>query len=193
MIPASRFLIRSTEYEGWLEARRNGVSATAVASAATPAGFRETVASWGESVEVNDYMRFGSESEAELMRYAHQEHGILPSDWLIAGDNPRHLATPDGLSLDHLTIAEAKTTGKDWTAPPIKYRRQTQWQMAVTGAERCLLLWNLRVPDEHGYFYLGWIEPKTLWIERDDNMIADLTRTADELLEALDGQLQRAA
>ena len=105
MIDASRFLIRSTEYEGWLEARRNGVSATAVASAATPAGFRDTVTNWGQSVDVNDYMRFGSESESELMRFAHQEHGILPSDWLLCGDNPRHLATPDGLSLDHTTIA----------------------------------------------------------------------------------------
>ena len=190
MIDASRFLIRSTEYEGWLEARRNGVSATAVAAAATPAGFRETVATWGAPVEPNDYMRFGSESEAELMRYAHQEHGILPSDWLIAGENPRHLATPDGLSLDHTLIAEAKTTGTDWgDKPPIKYRRQVQFQLKVTQAERCLLVWNLRVPDGD-YYRLGWWEPKTLWIDRDDDMIADLTRTADELLGALHGELQ---
>ena len=191
MIPADRFIIRQTEYLGWLEARRHGVSATAVAEAATPSGFRNVVDNWGQSVEVNDYMTFGSESEAELMRHAHREHGILPSDWLIAGENPRHLATPDGLAVDHSEIAECKTTGKDWATTPIKYRRQVQWQLAITGAARCLFVWNLRVPDDNGWFYLGWIEPKTLWIERDPDMIADLTVTADRLLEATSGLLAR--
>ena len=193
MIDASRFIIRSTEYEGWLEARRGGVSATAVAAAATPAGFRDVVDNWGAPVEVNDYMRFGSESEAELMRHAHQVHGIVPSDWLIAGEDPRHLATPDGLSLDHRLIAECKTTGKDWATVPIKYRRQVQWQLHTTGAERCLFVWNIRVPDDSGWFYLGWIEPKTLWIERDEEMIADLKVTAERLLEATSERRAEAA
>lgn len=136
-------------------------------------------------------MSFGKEAEPELMRHAHREHGLLPSDWLVAGADPKHLATPDGASLDWSTLAECKTTGKDWgSAPPIKYRRQCQWQMHVTGADRCLLVWNLRVPDEHGWFYLGWIEPKTLWIERDEDMIRDLVGTADRLWEALSGELQ---
>jgi hypothetical protein len=185
MLTADRFLVRQTEYDAWLEARRRGVSATAVASAATPSGFRETVDTWGVPVEENAYMSFGKEAEPELMRYAHREHGILPSDWLIAGADPKHLATPDGMSVDHRTLAEAKTTGKDWNTPPIKYVRQCQWQMHVTGAERCLLVWNLRVPDEHGWFYLGWIEPKTKWIDRDDAEIAKLVTVADRLLEAV--------
>ena len=186
MIAPNRFIIRQTEYEGWLEARRHGVSATAVAKAATPAGFREVVDTWGESIEDNPYMAFGRESEAELMRHAHTEHGLIPSDWLLCGENPRHLATPDGASLDWSTLAEAKTTGTDWgDKPPIRYRRQCQWQMHVTGAERCLLVWNLRVPDDSGWFYLGWIQPKTLWIGRDDSMVRDLVEVADRLLEAV--------
>jgi hypothetical protein len=191
LIPASRFIVRQSEYEAWLEARRHGVSATAVAEAATPSGFRNVVDNWGVPVEENAYMTFGKEAEPELMRHAHQEHGILPSDWLIAGENPRHLATPDGLSIDHTTIAEAKTTGKDWATPPIKYRRQIQWQLAQTGAERCLLVWNLRVPDDAGWFYLGWIEPTTLWIERNPDMIAELNVAAERLLEATSGLLAR--
>lgn len=188
MIDAQRFLVRSTERAQWLAAREGGVSATTVAEAATPAGFLTVVDQRANPVQLdpNDYMLFGTESEPVLMEYAHREHGILPSDWLIAGENQTHLATPDGLSLDHTMIAECKTTGKDWKTVPIKYRRQVQWQLAVTGAEKCLFLWNLRVPDEHGWFYLEWLEPKTLWIERDEKMIAELVSVADRLL-SVDG------
>ena len=190
MIPANRFIIRQTEYEGWLEARRHGVSATAVAAAATPSGFRDVVSTWGQSIDDNPMMAFGREAEPELMRHAHREYGILASDWLIAGENPRHLATPDGLSLDHTEIAECKTTGDGWdgaeTNPkklPIRYRRQVQYQLMVTGAERCLFLWQLRVPDDHGWFYMPWLQPKTVWIDRDPDMIRDLTEVADRLFE----------
>lgn len=185
MIDAQRFIVRSTERERWLLARDGGVSATTVADAATPAGFRDVVEQRRnpQPVDPNEFMLFGTESEPALMEYAHREYGIIPSDWLIAGDDPKHLATPDGLSLDHLTLAECKTTGKDWgDKPPIRYRRQVQWQLAVTGAKRCLLVWNLRVPDEHGWFYLEWLEPKTLWIERDEKMISELVSVADRLL-----------
>ena len=183
-IDAQRFLVRSTDRAQWLAAREGGVSATTVAEAATPAGFRAVLEQRRNPVDLdpNDYMLFGTESEHALMEFAHRQHGILPSDWLIAGDDQRHLATPDGLSIDHSEIAECKTTGKDWKTPPIKYRRQVQWQLAVTGAERCLFLWNLRVPDEHGWFYLAWLEPKSLWIERDEDMISELVGVADRLL-----------
>lgn len=193
MIDSTRFLVRSTERDRWLSAREGGVSATTVADAATPAGFRDVLEKrrHGGQVEPNEYMLFGTECEPVLMEYAHHEHGILPSDWLIAGDNPQHLATPDGLSLDHGLIAECKTTGKDWGGKiPIRYRRQVQWQLHATGADKCLLLWNLRVPDDNGWFFLKWLEPKTLWIERDENMIADLIGVADRLLEVeeVDGE-----
>lgn len=187
MISPDRFIVRSTEVERWLAAREGGVSATTVADAATPAGFDSVIDQrrTGERTPPNGYMLFGTESEPVLMEYAHREHGIIPSDWLIAGENRLHLATPDGLSLDHSLIAECKTTGKDWgDKPPIRYRRQVQWQLATTGAERCLFLWNLRVPDEHGWFYLEWLEPKTLWIERDEKMIGQLKEVAERLLEA---------
>ena len=188
MIPASRFLIRSTEYEGWLEARRNGVSATAVASAATPAGFRDTVDNWGASVEPNEYMLFGNESEPELMRYAHQEHGILPSDWIIrAESDPRWIATPDGIDPAHTKIAEAKTTGKIPNSIPRKHRDQMFWQMFCTDTERGLYVVNDRVPDDNGWFYLGRIEPVTYWLERDDTRIGQLVEVAERLWEATRG------
>ena len=189
VIPAERFLVRSTDRDKWLAAREGGVSATTVADAATPAGFRDVVEQRATPVEIvpNEYMIFGTESEPALMEYAHREHGVLPSDWLIAGEDARHLATPDGLSVDHKLIAECKTTGKDWGEKiPIRYRRQVQWQLHVTGAESCLFVWNLRAPDDNGWFFLEWLEPKTLWIGRDEKMISELVGVADRLL-SIDG------
>lgn len=187
MITAERFLVRSAEHDRWIHARSQGVTATEVAGAASgPAGFRDALAARAEyiPIEVNNYMQFGTDSEAEIMRTAHEGFGILPSDWLIsAADDPTHLATPDGISLDHRQIAEAKTTGKDWKTPPIKYRRQIQWQLHVSGAGACLLLWQLRSENTAGGFFLGWVEPKTMWIERDEEMIADLIQVANRLQE----------
>lgn len=187
MIHAARFIEQSDNRAAWVAARRGAATATEVARAATPAGYADALADRLSPVEIipNEYMRFGTESEPEIMRHAHRKHDILPSSWLIAAaENPLHMATPDGLSVDHQVIAECKTTGTDWASVPIKYRRQVQWQLYVTGAVRCLFLWQLRVPDSVGGFYLGWIEPKTLWVERDEKMIAELVQVADRLLEA---------
>lgn len=185
MIDASRFLVRSSEREAWLELRRHGVSATEVAAAATPSGFEFAIQRRRNCVETepNDLMRFGTESEPVIMRYAHQEFGILPSDWLLCSANDRRrMATPDGLSPDHSLIAEVKTTGKDWDTIPIGYRRQVQWQLHVSDAERCLFLWQLRVPDDFGWFFMPWLEPRWVWIDRDPKMISELVGVADRLL-----------
>ncbi|MGN8024729.1 YqaJ viral recombinase family protein [Microbacterium sp. 22242] len=189
MIAAERFIARDTERDKWLAARKNGVTATEVRDAATDAGFRNLVASWSDpQFEGNEYTAFGNWAEPDMLNHAHQTNGILPSGWLIASEgDPRWLATPDGLSLDHSTIAEAKTTSKDWGRPPLKYMRQIQWQLFVTGAEKCLLLWHLRATADDGSFYLPWIEPKTLWIERDETMIATLIGVAENVWEAKRG------
>jgi predicted phage-related endonuclease len=190
VLSADRFLVRSVDREAWLEARRHGVSATQVAQAATPSGFAEVVAQRRDPIDIvpNDMMLFGIEAEPIIMRYAHHEFGVLPSDWLLAAaDNPLHIATPDGLSPDHRTIAEVKTTGTDWGDKiPIKYRRQVQWQLHVSDAERCLFLWQLRVPNDRSWFYMPWLEPKHVWISRDPKMISELVGVADRLL-SLDG------
>lgn len=190
MIAADRFIETSDNYEAWLEARRGGVTATSVANASTPAGFTDEVNQrlTPTPVVANEYMRFGSESEREIMRFVHREHGVLPSNWLIASESDkRFLATPDGLSPDHKQIAECKTTGADWDTIPLKYRRQVWWQLFVTGAESCVFAWQLRVPDDKGWFYLGWLEPKVVVIERDEKKIAELIGTAERLLEATNG------
>ncbi len=192
MITADRFLVRETDHDEWVARREQGVTATMVRDGATEAGFRDLVASWSlPRFEGNAYTEFGSWAEPQIMRYAHAEFGVLPSDWLIRSEaDPRWLATPDGLTVDHTVIAEAKTTGTDWTKVPVKYARQVQWQLMVTGAERCLFLWHLRAQADDGSFYLPWLEPKTRWIERDEDMIADLVKVAEKIWEAKHGELR---
>jgi predicted phage-related endonuclease len=189
MISRERFLAsKSADEQAWLEARRSGVTATEVALAATPAGFRDALEQRRNPtpVEVNDYMRFGLLWEDWVIDKISREYHISPNDWLIAGENPKHLATPDGLSSDHRAIAEVKTTGKDWGTVeklPVKYKRQVQWQLHVTGAEFAVVAWLLRV-EEDGAFVPGWWRPKVGVLNRDEDMIADLVDVAGRLLDA---------
>lgn len=196
MITADRFLAaKHIDEAAWLAARRAGATATAVAEVAAKRDRAAGINDWLNPVPFNGnvYTDWGNLMEPELMRFAHDTAGILPSDWVIAGDDRGHRATPDGLSLDHMAIAEGKTTGDPWagaesklSAIPIKYRRQVQWQLHVTGAERCLFVWMWRRVDEDGFFIPGWPWPKSIWINRDDFMIRGLVEVADDMLAALE-------
>lgn len=182
MIPAERFIVESTDRSAWLTARAPGVTATEVAEAATPAGFQHAMNHRLAPAEEpdNDYMRFGRENEAWIAMVIKRETGIMPNRWLIAAENPLHLATPDGLSLDHLEIAEIKTGGTAITKPTAKHYRQIQWQLYVTGAERCRFGFMLRTPT----FQPAWLDPYCMWVERDEKAITQLIDVADRLVEA---------
>jgi len=192
MISADRFIARKDEdFEAWLNARRYGVTATQVSNASTPAGFEKAAADFltEYSEPDNPYMRFGREWESHIADFVQAEFDVDPNEWLIAGENPRHLATPDGLGKKHNWIGEYKTTGKDWMTVeklPLRYRRQVQWQLHVTGAEKCVVGWLLREQVE-GEFIPAWFEPKVGIIERDDDLIADLISVADRLWEFIEG------
>lgn len=187
MIDATRFIAPSSIPDAWHAARQDGVTATQVSKAATPAGFRDITNAMDNPVEFidNEYMKFGRDQEANIMFEVKRQYGIFANDWLIcAKDTDWHLATPDGLSLDHTLIAEVKTTGKDWGSVekiPIHYRRQVQWQLYVSGAERAVFAWMLRVQSPSGEFVPGWIEPKFGIIERDETEIAKLLDVAERL------------
>jgi len=188
MITADRFIANKLYFhEGWLEARRSGVTATQVAKASTPAGFKQAVTDYIDDTHIpdNPYMAFGRDFEPVIARTVHTKYGILPNEWLISAEGSgQHLATPDGLSPDHTMISEIKTTGKDWDDEkiPVQYRRQVQWQLHVTGAERCLFAWMKRI-DVDGVFAPAWFEPRCLWIDRDEGMIESLQDTANQLWE----------
>lgn len=187
MILQERFLAcKDTDFEGWLEARRSGVTATQVANASTPAGFEKTAAEFLVEYREQDnaYMKFGRDWEGFIAEFVQAEYGVEPNECLIAGENRRHLATPDGLSQpDHRMIGEYKTTGKDWGTVerlPIRYRRQIQWQLHVTGAQSAVVAWLLR-EEVDGQFVPAWFEPKVGIVQRDEEMINRLVKVADRL------------
>ena len=186
MISADRFIASSTDFDVWLQARTNVVTATQVAKAATDKGFEDAVAEIFNptTIEDNPYMAFGRDNERWIVLELKKQFGILPNDWLIASEEADWMtATPDGLSPDHGTAAEVKTTGKDWgdwSKVPIHYRRQVQWQLFVTGAEVAVFAWLLREESNNG-FVPAWFEPKSVLVERDDKVIAQLKDVAARL------------
>ena len=184
MIAPSRFIARSSDREAWLYARQQGITATMVAHGSTPAGFRDIVAQMENptTVEPNAMRDWGNEREPHIAQIVKERFGIMPNDWLIAKDdglNRWQMATPDGLSLDHTVIAEIKTTGKPLDVIPIRYRRQIQWQLHVTDAERCLFAYELRLQGPEGF--VPGFDVQTQWVERDDRQIAELIATAEQL------------
>ena len=184
MISPERFIETSDNREAWLEARRPAVTATEVAKAATPAGFLDAVSERRNPTEVvaNEYMQFGNDNEDWIARWLKAEFGLMPNRWLIAAeDNALHMATPDGLSLDHTVTGEIKTGGTEPKSPPRIHRDQMQWQMACTGAELTKYAFMLR-QQVNGMFVPAWLEPKVWDVPRDDARIAVLVEVAAQLL-----------
>lgn len=182
MITPERFIVRSTDRDAWLAARDEGVTATMVAQAATPAGFDRVVRSIvnPEPVEVNAAMAWGSMREPFIAEVVRNKFFIDSNDWLIRkgehADERWMMATPDGLSRDHSVIGEYKTSGKPLDVIPALYVRQIQWQLWVTGAETCVFAYELRLDGPDGY--MPGLDVVTQVVERDEKMIADLVEVA---------------
>jgi predicted phage-related endonuclease len=184
---------KSVNSERWLSARREGVTATQVAKAASgPGGFEQAVEDYRADFVENDnpYMAFGRAWEGPISMFLKDNYGVMPNDWLISSPVSDHyLCTPDGLTLDHDAISEVKTTGKDWNPVkiPLQYRRQVQWQLFVTGAEFCYFAWLLR-EERDGAFMPAWFEPKVITIDRDEEMISELVMVANRLWERVNDE-----
>ena len=184
MIAIERFIVSSQTKDLWLAARDRGVTATQVAKASTPAGMKEVLAQIENPtpVEPNGFMDWGVEREAYISQVVKDRYGILSNDYLLCADgagNEWQMATPDGLSLDHKLIGEYKTSGKPLDKVPANYMRQVQWQLYVTGAEKCLFAYELRLEGPEGF--VPGFDVECQWIDRDEKMIADLIKVAEEV------------
>jgi hypothetical protein len=182
---AERVVCADSDRDEWLRQRKGGITATDAARLATPASVRAVVNDklYGGSFTGNAYTEYGKQREPEIQKWVLGEHGIGSCGLLIrAAENPRHLATPDGLAQcdDEVLLAEIKTTNKSWARIPRNYLRQVYWQQYVVGAERTLFVW-----EQHRNFVVQDAEPRAVWIERDDAEIERLVGLANEVLERL--------
>lgn len=187
-----------TDRDAWLAARRQGITATEVRDLylgkisradliALKLGRRK------DSFSGNAYTRWGNEREPVIAAEIERRYAIRPESRLVhAADNPRFLASPDGLGVDFdgdLVIDEIKTAGE-----PIPigseayekkgYRAQKTWQMRVTGARRCLYAWEIRNGSPQDGFSPGDLHFE--WFEYDETLAAELEQIATDFLAALD-------
>ena len=182
-----RIVANSQDRAAWLRARARGITATDVAKLATPKSLQTAVFDKlnGSSFSGNTYTDHGRAREPEIAAWVLQNYGIEPSNNLFhAADQPRHLATPDGVGLATngvFELAEIKTTSKPWRSIPRSYLRQVWWQQYVLGADRTLLVW-----EQHVDFVPVSAVPECRWIERDEDQIAILIGFANNLIGLLE-------
>ncbi len=184
---ASRILADSTDRVAWLRARSRGITATDVAqltSGNSIARAADAKLSGGSGFSGNAYTAHGRRREPEIAAWVAATHRIQPSSALFHAEiEKRHLATPDGITVDtsgRITLCEIKTTKKPWRSIPRSYLRQVWWQQHVLGAERTLVVW-----EEHNDFVPVDDEPRCAWVDRDDREIRRLVGLATELIDEL--------
>lgn len=160
----------------WLDQRRGGITATEIrdwGTASKRRGILEfKVTGQMEDLSGNAYVNHGNLREPMIAEWIEGKFGIAPCDAVYShAQNPRHLASPDGISLDLLTrelivgtedavLSEIKTSkhnlhpGKLDAARVLvqvepgsqfdrsNYYTQMQWQMYVMNATRTLFVWE---------------------------------------------------
>lgn len=184
----------------WLAERRTGVTATEIRDlylgkitidklVALKLG-REK-----DNFTGNEYTRWGVEREPIIAAEVESRFGIFPESRVFhAADEPRFLASPDGLGVDfdgNTVVSETKTAEKDISPGTPAYEEkgyfvQKVWQMRVMQARRCLYATEKRIRVAGG-FVAGpreffWLD----WDERCDRLIVKLEALGRKFLAAMD-------
>ncbi len=181
----------------WHECRKRGIGASEAAAACGVSEYQTPYELWARKsgflppVEVTEAMLRGSELEPFIVRRLKEQVTLPLKDGpQILYQHPEHswmLATPDGEFDDGgETILECKssvspriieTMDSDSDDVPVEYLLQCNQQMAVTGAQRCVLA--VLVPDRWKFFDL-----KLRVIERSEFLISEII-AAESTLWAL--------
>lgn len=191
----------------WLEQRREVVTATDVARLAQGPSAARTIRREKDGEETfsgNRFTEWGNHREPWIGAWAGLFLGgsLIPNnELLISTKDARWAATPDMISADGSTLAEIKVSKNAWTKgeAPLRYLDQVQWQLMVTGAEKCFLICEPYeiidgrfVPDQP---FAEEITPDT---ERQDELVAlaekflDGEETVDEsVAEEMGGLVTR--
>lgn len=178
-----------TDRDAWLAERALGITATEIRDLKTG---RKTMADLvdekqnGSTFTGNKYTEWGKAREPEMAEWA-REFGLQPESRVFHhAEEPRYLASPDAIGEcpDGLIIGEFKTSKHDLEVGSREYELsgyayQMQWAMFVTGAVRCLYIYE-RHDD-------NWPDPTPgfmacEWVDRDDAVIAELRELADRFL-----------
>ncbi len=176
-----------TNREIWLETRRRSISATdaraLVKLNGLPSAQRERLMHDKIHRVSYDFESFelGIEREpviADWVARNFPEEQFVATYLLYAGQNDRHVATPDMIGVT--SLCEIKVSTKPLRTCKTTYRDQLQWQMHVTGASRVLLAVENRHTQE--------IEAE--WISRDDERIKTLVAAANSFLSEFDQLVQ---
>ncbi len=181
----------------WLAQRATGVTATELRDIMLAGNREQAIRDLvkkkreGDPFSGNSYTDWGTEREpviaADLAGF-----GVIPEHRVFhAESNPRHLASPDGLSVNfdgEIELDEIKTSGKllpkggpDLAAKG--YEWQMQWCNYVIGAVGSWLNVEERLGSP-GNFRPGRRERE--FFPRDEEMIVQLVEVADMVLAAMD-------
>lgn len=192
-----------TDRAAWLAERAQGVTATEIRDLVKGKLRQDDLIALKlgrkvDSFSGNQFTDWGNEREPVIAAGV-RGMGIDPESRVFHGErNSRHLASPDGIGVEFdgaLVVSEIKTSGKDIRrgTPDYEatgYELQMQYAMGVTGADRCLFVFEERLTVD-GRFVPGQLY--TEWVPRDEEIIAALMTRADEFLAELDRQREHGA
>lgn len=189
----------------WLEFRRGGLTATEVRDWGSGAKRRQIIAGKVtgefEDLSSNPWINHGNVREPIIGAWVQSQFGITPTDAVFShATEPRHLASPDGITLDPFSgelavgpeaaLLEIKTSKHDLTPGSVDaagwlvnvargsefersgYYVQMQWQMYVMNAASTLFVWEMRgEQDPESGLFAPVGPPQWAWIPRDQALI----------------------
>ena len=206
----SQIIADSTlDWNGWMEARKGGVSATFIRDVAKHIAFGkspeyavEKVKKDRDSFHGNQYTDWGNLREPVILDWVERRFMLRPSSALVAHpDFPKHIATPDGVGVDYddrLLVAEVKTSKHDLDpgcgsggtlqVTDAGWPDNHFWSTGYYDQ----MQWQMWVTGAHRTLFVWeqhndqWpvplpvgLEPKWCWVERDGSRIAALVELAN--------------
>lgn len=192
--------------QAWLDFRRGGITATMIRDWGVASKRRqiidEKVSGNFEDLSHLPYVDHGNRREPMIAAWVQGKFGLTPTGATYAHpENPRFLASPDGITLDPFTgelvvgeeaaVLEIKTSKHDLTPGVItadrvlveiaagskfestNYYTQMQWQMAVMNAAKTLFVWEQHDDrvDPETGTFTPIGVPQWVWIPRNQTLI----------------------
>lgn len=187
----------------WLLERQQGITATEIRELymgrkTIAALVREKLSGKIDPPLTAAVVVWGNEREPVIAEAVRARYGIRPESRVFcAADDPRRLASPDGVGCDYdenLLVSEIKTGAGNVRVGSLLYVKkgyniQQQWSMRVTGARRSLYAFEERVEVARNVFVPG--QRTYEWVEYDEALVAELDVIADEFLAELDAERER--